>query len=76
MIQPRAGVSDICPQKDLFHDPRDVIITSQMAISALVDNDKVLPLAVSFPDKIDNIKEKIDHFDEKMRMTITITKSR
>ena len=44
----RVGVSDVSPQKYLFHDSCDVIITSRMAISDLVNNDNnnVLPLAV------------------------------
>ena len=29
----RVGISDVCPEKDFFHDPRDVMLTSQMAIS-------------------------------------------
>ena len=46
--QSRVRVSDGCPQKYPFHDPRDVIKTSQMAISDFVDNDNdnLLPLAV------------------------------
>ena len=33
---PRVGVINDCPQKDLFHDPCDVIIMSRMAISEVV----------------------------------------
>ena len=32
----RVGITDDCPQKNLFHHPRDVIITSQMANSEVV----------------------------------------
>ena len=44
----RVSISDVCPKKDLYHDPHDVIITSGMAVSELVDNDNdnVLPLAI------------------------------
>ena len=46
--QPRVGVIINCPQKYLFHDPCDANITSQIAVSELVnyDKDNVLPLAV------------------------------
>ena len=48
VLRSRVGVSDLCPQKYLFHNSCDVIITSQMAVSELVDNgnDNVLPLAI------------------------------
>ena len=44
----RVSIIINCPKKDLFLDPRDVIITSQMAVSDLVENnnDNVKPLAV------------------------------
>ena len=44
----RVGVINVCSENDLYHNPRDVIITSQMAVSELVDNnnDNELPLAV------------------------------
>ena len=47
-FRPREGVIIDCPQKDLFHDPRDVIMISRMAVSdwADNDNDNVVPLAV------------------------------
>ena len=31
-------MSDVCPQNGLYHDRCDDIITSQMAISEMVDN--------------------------------------
>ena len=31
---------------DLYHDPCDVIITSRMAVSELVNNENVLPLVI------------------------------
>ena len=37
---PRVGVINVCSKNDLYYDPHDVIITSQMAVSELVDNDK------------------------------------
>ena len=35
------GISDVCPQNNLYHDHCDVIITSRMAVSKMVDNDNV-----------------------------------
>ena len=38
-IVPRVvSVSDVCPKKDLYHDPCDVIIMSRMAVSEFVDS--------------------------------------
>ena len=45
-ILSREGVIINCPQKDLFHDPRDIIITSWMAFCDLVNNDSVFLLAI------------------------------
>ena len=52
-FQPRVGFSDNCPSRDIFYDPSDIIITSQMAVSDLVNNnnDNVLPLAVPLVKK-------------------------
>ena len=58
-FRPREGVIIDYPQKDLFHDPRDVIITSWMAVSDLADNDNVVPLAVQIL-----ICEIIDTFEQ------------
>ena len=41
-LEPRVGVNIDCPPKDLFHDPRNVIITSQISISDLADNDNIV----------------------------------
>ena len=41
---PREGVIIECPLKWQFHCARDIIITSQMAISVLVNNDNDWPL--------------------------------
>ena len=35
----RKGVINVCSENDLFHDPGDVILTSWMAISEVVNND-------------------------------------
>ena len=45
-----------CPQKDLFHDPCDVTIMSQMAISEVVEN-------------VGNIINDIYHFEMVLRLT-------
>ena len=44
--EPRESIINVCYENHLFHNPRDVIITSQIDVSELVDNDIVLPLAV------------------------------
>ena len=38
-LAPRKGVIMECPQNDLFHDPRDVILSSPTAIKELDDDD-------------------------------------
>ena len=47
-VRPRVSVSEVCPNKKLFHGPRDVIIMSRMVISELAENnnDDILVLAV------------------------------
>ena len=47
-LEPRVGVIIDCPQKDLFNDARDVIITSQMAVSEMVNDDHEQPLVVVY----------------------------
>ena len=44
----RDGISDVCLKKDHFYNPRDIIITSWMAVSELGENNinNLLPLAV------------------------------
>ena len=42
----RVGVSDVCPQNDLYHDCCDVIITSRMAVSKMVNNDNVTVVVI------------------------------
>ena len=39
---------NVCYENDPFHNPHDIIITSQMAVSEVVDNDNnnELPLAI------------------------------
>ena len=42
----REGVINVRYENHLFLDPCDNIITSQMAVSELVDNYNILPLAI------------------------------
>ena len=39
--EPRQGIIIDCPQKDLFHNLINVILTSRITISEMVDNDNV-----------------------------------
>ena len=42
----RVGISDVCPQNDLYHNRCDVIITSRMAVSKMVDNENVMVVVI------------------------------
>ena len=39
LLEPRVSVIFDCPQKDLFYDLMNVILTSRAAVSEMVDND-------------------------------------
>ena len=49
LYAPRVGAINISSKNDLYQDPCDVIITSQVAVSEVVDNDNdnTLQLATS-----------------------------
>ena len=70
MYRPRVGISDVYPKKDLYQDPYDAIITSRMAVSNLVDNDKVLPLVIQKNDDDDD-KKSLVSWQMTMRMAST-----
>ena len=41
---PRVGVINVCSKNNCFNDPREVIITSQMAVNEMVENVNEWPL--------------------------------
>ena len=43
-LGPRVGVINVWTQNDPYNDPHDVILTSQMAVSKLVDHDNEWPM--------------------------------
>ena len=61
---------NVCTENDLYHEPRDVIIMSQFAVSELVDNDNdnVLPL-------VNLLKKSIPLVVVKMTFTNILSKT-
>ena len=47
-LKPREGVIIECPQNGLFHDARDLILTSRMAPRDLADDDDLQMLGNVF----------------------------